>query len=191
MPRINLLPWREELRQKRKKDFLLSIVGAVLVGFLVVYGSKMAVQHQIASQQSRNAMLTSEIAILDQQIEEISGLETQKNRLLARMEIIDQLQRSRPEVVHLFDELVDAIPDGLHFTELKQTGGRIDIKGEAQSSTRVSALMNNIDDSNWLANPGLDVVETVDRNGSRNARFTLFAQQVPMAEHLDQQESVK
>lgn len=191
MPRINLLPWREELRQKRKKDFLLAIVGAVLMGGLVVFGSKKAVEYQISYQESRNALLKSEIAVLDQQIEEISGLETQKNRLLARMEIIDQLQRSRPEVVHLFDELVAALPEGVHLTELKQTGARIELKGEAQSSTRVSALMRNIAGSEWLTNPGLDVVETQDRDGARRSRFTLFAHQVQTADGLNGQEAVR
>jgi len=186
MPRINLLPWREELRQKRKKEFLLALLGAVLFGGLVVYASKLTVQGWISNQNSRNAILTAEIAELDKQIAEIEGLETQKSRLLARMEIIDQLQRSRPEVVHLFDELVDALPEGVHLTELKQTGTRIDIKGEAQSSTRVSALMRNIADSSWLRDPGLDVVQTVDSGPSRNSQFTVFAQQVPMAENLEE-----
>lgn len=185
MARINLLPWREELRQKRKKDFMLALVGAVLFGGLVIYASKLTVGGWISNQNARNQILKDEIAVLDRQIEEISGLETQKNRLLARMEIIDQLQRSRPEVVHLFDELVNTLPDGVHLTEVRQTGNRIEIKGEAQSSTRVSALMRNIDDSDWLRKPGLDVVETRDRGASRNSRFTIFAEQVPMSEHLE------
>ncbi|HEX7081209.1 MAG TPA: PilN domain-containing protein [Gammaproteobacteria bacterium] len=186
MPRINLLPWRAELREKRKKEFLLALLGAVLFGGLVVYASKLTVQSWTANQNTRNSILKAEIAELDKQIEEISGLETQKNRLLARMEIIDQLQRSRPEVVHLFDELVNTLPEGVHLTEVRQTGSRIEIKGEAQSSTRVSALMRNIDESEWLRNPGLDVVQTVDSGPSRNARFTIFAEQVPMAEHLEE-----
>ena len=179
MPRINLLPWREELRQKRKKDFLTGLVGAVLVGGLMVYGSKLTVQGWISNQNDRNQLLKTEIAELDKQIEEISGLETQKNRLLARMEIIDQLQRSRPEAVHLFDELVETLPEGVHLTEVRQSNRRIELKGRAQSSTRVSSLMRNIDDSEWLRDPGLDVVQTVE---SGNAQFTIFAQQVSMLE---------
>jgi type IV pilus assembly protein PilN len=185
MPNINLLPWREELRQKRKKDFLLGLLGAVLVGGLIVYGSKLTVQGWISNQKARNTILTTEIAELDKQIAEISGLESQKNRLLARMEIIDQLQRSRPEVVHLFDELVETLPEGVHLTQVKQTDARIEIKGQAQSSTRVSALMRNIDSSDWLRNPGLDVVQTVEAGPSRNAQFTIFAQQIPMAETME------
>jgi type IV pilus assembly protein PilN len=180
MPKINLLPWREELRQKRKKDFLTALLGAVLVGGLLVYGSKLTVQSWISAQNTRNALLKNEIAELDKQIAEISSLESQRDRLLARMEIIDQLQRSRPEVVHLFDELVETLPEGVHLTAVTQTGGRIEIKGEAQSSTRVSALMRNIDSSDWLRDPGLDVVQTVTSGTARNSQFTLFAQQVQM-----------
>jgi len=193
MPRINLLPWREELRQKRKKDFMLALMGSVIIGGLMAYGSKLTVQGWTSNQNARNTLLRTEIAALDQQIEQILGLENQKERLLARMEIIDQLQRSRPEVVHLFDEMVEALPEGVHLTELKQTDNRIELEGAAQSSTRVSALMRNIDSSEWLRDPGLDVVETVDDGPSRNANFTLFAQQISVndEEGVDDMEAVQ
>jgi type IV pilus assembly protein PilN len=178
MPRINLLPWREELRQKRKKEFLTALLGAVLVGGLIAYGYKLTVQGQIQAQTQRNTMLRNEIAVLDQQIEQILTLESQKERLLARMEIIDQLQKARPVVVHLFDELVATLPEGVHLTEVKQTESRIEIAGSAQSSTRVAALMRNIDSSEWLREPGLDVVQTVDAGPAKNAQFKVFAQQV-------------
>ena len=180
MPRINLLPWREELRQKRKKDFLTALIGAVMIGGLLAYATKLGVQAQTRAQQGRNGILQDEIALLDQQIEEILGLENQKERLLARMEIIDQLQRARPEVVHLFDELVESLPEGVHLNEIRQTGNRIELRGSAQSSTRVSALMRNIDESEWLRDPGLDVVETIDRGPMRDAQFTIFMQQIAM-----------
>ena len=182
MPRINLLPWREELRQKRKKDFLTAVVGALLVGGLLAYAGKLGVQAQIRAQEGRNNILETEIAELDMQIAEILGLENQKERLLARMEIIEQLQRARPEVVHLFDEVVETLPEGVHLTEIRQAGNRIELHGSAQSSTRVSALMRNIDSSEWLRNPGLDVVETIDLGPMRNAQFTLFMQQVSMTD---------
>ena len=178
MPRINLLPWREELRQKRKKEFLLAVCGAVMMGGLIAYATKLTVQGMISNQNGRNNMLRTEIAALDQQIDEILGLEAQKERLLARMEIIDQLQRSRPEIVHVFDELVTAMPEGVHLIEIRQTDNRIEFKGSAQSSTRVSALMRNIDTSEWLRDPGLDVVETTEDGPARNANFSIFAQQI-------------
>ncbi len=180
MPRINLLPWREEQRQKRKKEFLMALGAAVLVGALVMYASKLTVQGWIGNQQARNSLLKAEIAELDKQIEEILGLENQKERLLARMEIIEELQRSRPEVVHLFDELVQTLPEGVYLSEVKQSGRRVEIQGAAQSSTRVSALMRNIDKSEWLRDPGLDVVETIDAGPSRNSQFTVNAQQVSL-----------
>ena len=182
MPRINLLPWREEQRQKRKKDFLMALGVAVSIGAVVVFLAKMTYQGWIDDQRARNDLLKEEIAALDKQIDEILGLENQKERLLARMEIIEQLQRSRPESVHLFDELVNTLPEGVYLTEVTQSGRRVQIKGAAQSSTRVSALMRNIDASEWLRDPGLDVVQTVDSGPARNSEFTVFAQQIAMDE---------
>lgn len=182
MPRINLLPWREELRQKRKKDFMLAMLGAVLLGGLLTYGYKLTVEAQISNQNARNALLRSEIASLNKQIKQISGLEAQKERLLARMKIIDQLQRSRPEVVHLFDELVKTLPDGVYLTDVSQKGARITLKGAAQSSTRVSALMRNIEASKWLKNPGLDVIKTNDKDKTKTADFTVYADEVSLTD---------
>jgi len=181
MPRINLLPWRAELRQRRKKEFLVALAGSLIVAVGVVYLSKLTVQGWTSNQQARNEVLKSEIKSLDEQIAQISGLESQRDRLVARMQVITQLQRSRPEVVHLFDELVNAIPEGVYLTGVTQQGTRIEIKGNAQSSTRVSALMRNIDDSEWLRAPGLEGVDFVTAGTERNAQFTVFAEQVPMA----------
>jgi len=181
MPRINLLPWRTELRQQRKKEFVVALAGALVVAAGVVYLSKVTVEGWTSAQEGRNEILRGEIATLDKQIEEINDLESQRERLLARMEVITQLQRSRPEVVHLFDELVETIPEGVNFTQVVQTGNRIELSGEAQSSTRVSALMRNIDGSEWLSNPLLGIVETKTSGVDRNSEFRLFAQQVSMA----------
>ena len=181
MPRINLLPWRAELRQKRKKEFMVALAGSLIVAVGVIYLSKLTVQGWTSAQQGRNEVLKAEIKSLDEQIAQISGLESQRDRLVARMQVITQLQRSRPEVVHLFDELVNAMPEGVHLTEVLQQGSRIQVKGNAQSSTRVSALMRNIDDSEWLKGPGLEGVDFVTAGTERNAQFRVFAEQVPMA----------
>ncbi|HTJ92571.1 MAG TPA: PilN domain-containing protein [Pararobbsia sp.] len=157
-------------------------MGAIVIAGLLIYVSKLTVQSWIADQQGRNAILKNEIAELDKQITAIRGLESQRERLLARMEVIDQLQRSRPEVVHLFDEIAKAIPEGVYLTEVTQQNNRIELRGAAQSSTRVSALMRNIDSSEYLSDPGLDVVETVTTGPERASQFKMFAQQVPMAE---------
>jgi type IV pilus assembly protein PilN len=180
MPRINLLPWRAELRQKRKKEFLVALLGAVIVGAALVYLSKLTVQGWTSAQRGRNEILKTEIGVLEKQIEEIKGLRSQRERLLARMRVIDQLQRSRPEVVHLFDEIVKAVPEGVNLTDIAQSGQRVELRGVAQSSTRVSALMRNIDGSKWMKDPSLDVVETVTAGVDKNSKFKLFAQQIPM-----------
>jgi type IV pilus assembly protein PilN len=180
MPRINLLPWRAELRQKRKKEFLTAMLGSVLIAGLLVYGSKLMVQSWTSGQHHRNDILKEEIAKLDKQIADIKGLENQRERLLARMRVIDQLQRSRPEVVHLFDELVNAMPEGVNLTSVTQANNRIDVSGVAQSSSRVSALMRNIDASPWLADPHLDGISGTAQNAARGSQFQfkLYAQQV-------------
>ena len=191
MPRINLLPWRAELRQKRKKEFLVALMGAVIVAAALVYLSKLTVQGWTSAQRGRNEILKMEITVLDKQIEEIKGLKSQRERLLARMRVIDQLQRSRPEVVHLFDEIVKAVPEGVNLTDIGQAGARIELRGVAQSSTRVSALMRNIDGSQWMKDPSLDVVETVAAGVDKNSKFKLFAQQIPMASSEEGQEAAK
>ena len=178
MPRINLLPWRAELRQQRKKEFFVALLGTAVVGMGIVYLTKLTVEGWVSNQRNRNTILQNEIAELDKQIEEIKGLENQRERLIARMKVIGELQRARPEVVHLFDEIVKAVPEGVHLTEVKQTGTRIELQGIAQSSTRVSTLMRNIDASDWLSDPGLDVVQTVATGPEHQSQFKLFAQQV-------------
>jgi type IV pilus assembly protein PilN len=178
MPRINLLPWRAELRQQRKKEFFAALLGAAVVGMGLVYVTKLTVEGWVSNQLNRNTILQNEIAELDKQIEEIKGLENQRERLIARMKVISELQRARPDVVHLFDEIAKAVPEGVHLTEIKQTGNRIELQGLAQSSTRVSTLMRNIDASGFLSDPGLDVVQTVATGPEHQSQFKLFAQEV-------------
>lgn len=186
MPRINLLPWREELRQKRKKEFLLAALGAVLMAGALTFGTKVFFQGQIANQQDRNNLLRNEIALLDEQIAEIEELDAQKRRLLARMEIIEQLQRSRPEAVHLMDELVEIIPAGTYLTGVTQVGNRVDMTGSAQSPTRIATMMRNIEDrSVWLTAPALGPIETAGEGPTRDSRFALSATQVGMAESAE------
>jgi type IV pilus assembly protein PilN len=173
MPRINLLPWRESERKRKRQEFFLSLGAAVATAGLVTLLGNWQMSAAIQHQQGRNDLLKGEIAQLDKQIEEINGLDAQKRRLLARMEIIETLQRSRPEIVHIFDELVRVIPEGVYLTYLKQSGTRFELRGVAQSSTRVSSFMRNIDASEWLADPTLQIVET----RGPGAQFTLFANQ--------------
>jgi type IV pilus assembly protein PilN len=182
MPRINLLPWRAELRQKRKKEFLTALLGSIIVGALLVYVSKLTVQGWTSAQHGRNGILKEEIVELDKQIAEITTLESQRDRLVARMQVIGQLQQSRPEVVHLFDEIVDAMPEGTHLSAVTQSTSRIELQGSAQSSTRVSALMRNIDQSEYFNEPGLDGVDFAASGSDRSAQFKLFTTQVAMTD---------
>jgi len=191
MPRINLLPWRAELRQQRKKEFLVALLGAAIGGAVIVYGSSLTMGGWISNQENRNSILKNEIALLDKQIEEIKGLESQRERLRARVKVIGELQRSRPEVVHLFDEIVKAVPEGVHLTEVKQTANRIEFQGVAQSSTRVSTLMRNIDASDWLSDPSLDGIQTVASGQDHVSQFKLFAQQVGMGNGEDEASPVR
>ena len=118
-----------------------------------------------------------EIAVLDKSIQEIDSLERDKERLLARMEIIDQLQKSRPEIVHLFDEMTRQLPEGVYLTGIKQSGSRIEVRGVAQSSTRVSALMRQIDESDWVGDPEVERVETTNIGTSRQSEFVVYLKQ--------------
>lgn len=186
MPRINLLPWREAERKRRRQEFIFGAVGAVLAAGVLTLVVNWQFDSAIGQQNARNQVLKNEIAALDSQITEILGLEQQKQRLLARMDVIEQLQRSRPEVVHLFDQLVRTLPEGVYLTSVKQTDKRVQLNGMAQSSTRVSSYMRNIDASEWLADPALEVVET---KGAANAgaEFTLYANQVAVPQEQPEQ----
>ena len=178
MPRINLLPWREEERKKRQQEFMVALGGSVLAGIAVVGLTFVAFNQMIDNQLTRNSRLEAEIAVLEEKITEIDNLERQKERLLARMEIIEQLQRSRPEVVHLFDEISRQLPEGVYLNGMKQTGAIIELRGVAQSSTRVSALMRQADESEWLTDPSVTKVETTDSGPARQAEFVVNLKQV-------------
>ena len=155
MPQINLLPWREELRQRRNKEFGVTAGIGVLVMAAVIAVVHLHFKSRIMHQNDRNGFLESNIATLDKRIKEIQRLDDEKERLLARMQIIQRLQSSRPEVVHLFDELVQTLPEGVYFTRLQQKGRVLNIHGIAQSNARVSTLMRQLDASDWLEKPVL------------------------------------
>jgi type IV pilus assembly protein PilN len=179
MPRINLLPWREGQRKERKLAFLVALGVSALAAGVTAFAVYLMYGSMIEAQQHRNDMLRAEIKTLDKQIEEINSLESAKQKFIARMEIIEKLQRSRPEIVHVFDEIVRNLPEGVYLTAVKQTGTKLKFDGVAQSSTRVSSFMKNIDGSQWLRNPELLVVQTT-KTGPGSS-FTLTADQVSTA----------
>jgi type IV pilus assembly protein PilN len=180
MPRINLLPWRDEERKERKLKFGIWLGGAAIGACLTAFVGFLMMDSMISAQETRNQRLKDQIAELDKQIEKINSLEADKARFIARMEVIEKLQRSRPEIVHIFDEIAKQLPDGVYLTGITQTGSRLKFEGIAQSSTRVSAFMRNIDGSSYLKNPELDIVET-KKNNVTGATFILFAEQAGSA----------
>ena len=189
MARINLLPWREEQRNQRKQEYL-SIVGICAVGALLVWGAvHWHFNERIDYQEQRNEFLQAEISRLDIKIEQIRELEKEKERLLARMKAIETLQKSRPIIVHIFDELVNSLPDGVYLKEISQAGAKITIKGVAQSNARVSNYMRNVEKSDWLKNPSLDIIQTASEDGRRIASFTLkFEQTSPLTGETEEEE---
>ena len=178
MPRINLLPWREQQRKTRRREFGMAAGGALVAAAVFGFGGYLLYNSRIDSQIEKNNLLKKEIVKLDSQIADIQDLETRKQRLVARMQIIEQLQRSRPEIVHLFDEIVKTVPEGVYLTSLKQSGRKLEIHGVAQSSTRVSTFMRNIDSSSWMDNPVLQVVESAKDSPTGGSSFTLFTDTV-------------
>lgn len=189
MPHINLLPWREALRRQRQREFLTFLGAMAIGGVAVVAAGYLAVGTLIQNQTARNDYLTNEIRGVDQRIKEIKELEHVKQALIDRMDVIQQLQKSRPEVVHIFDEIVKTLPDGVFLTSLVQKSDQIAIEGKAESDARVSAYMRNLEASPWFKSPRLSVIETragkderenAD-NGARNFALTVFreAQSAP------------
>ena len=155
MPQINLLPWREELRLRKQKEFGALVGVAILAMGGVILAVHLYFEGLIDFQNSRNQFVETEIAKLDTKIAQIKDLELEKERLLARMQIIQQLQSSRPEIVHLMDELVDKLPEGVYYTKVQQTGSALNLVGVAQSNARVSSLMRQLDGSGYMHDPAL------------------------------------
>lgn len=186
MAHINLLPWREEQRALRQREFLFTLVGGAMVAVLLVAFGHLRLNGIISAQENRNDFLHGAIAELDDRIEKIKDLESTRNQLLARMNIIQELQRNRPLSVHLADELVRTLPDGVYLSEITQQGESLTMSGYAQSNARVSAYMRNIDTSDWLNDPKLDVIKTNDEDGRRIAEFTLRADQKGAVTDTDQ-----
>ncbi|MCH9829631.1 MAG: PilN domain-containing protein [Gammaproteobacteria bacterium] len=171
--RINLLDWRSERRERRKKQFVVMMGIGLGVGVVVVGIALFLMKSTMAYQQSRNDFLKQEITAVDQKIKEIQELERVKENLLARMRVIEQLQASRSATVHFFDEIVSTLPDGVYLTAVKQQGSGVTIDGIAESNGRVSTYMKNLDASDWFADPRLVVIKTTEQNRLRQSEFTL------------------
>jgi type IV pilus assembly protein PilN len=177
MAHINLLPWREELRKQKQKEFVTTTVVSAVFAVLLVFAAHLFVNGKISFQNYRNEFLQSEINILDKRIKRIEDLESMKQGLLARMNVIQDLQSSRPESVHMMDELVRSLPDGVFINTFTQQNRSLTLQGVAQSNARVSDYMRNIDSSEWFSDPRLDQIRTTENNRRRIANFTLRGSQ--------------
>jgi type IV pilus assembly protein PilN len=186
MAHINLLPWREKLRKQRQREFGFTILGALMLTVLGMgYWGFFYVQGMVDHQKDRNKFLENEIARVDKQIVEIKELEQTRQKLIARMKVIEDLQVSRPQIVHLFDELVTVLPDGAYLNELTQKGRSLVMNGRAQSNARVSTYMRNIESSPWLNDPKLKIIENTDQDKANAAGNTFqlgLVQVVPKEE---------
>lgn len=176
MSRINLLPWRAERRKQRQKEFGVMVGIAAAAGVALWFLVNMYYNAQIDGQSARNAFLQQQIAEVDTQITEIDALESQRARLLARKAVIEQLQGNRSQMVHLFDQLVRTIPDGVLLTSLKQEGQTLTLEGRSQSNARVSTYMRSLDTSGWMTSPQLSVIEAQDGVPGLPYAFTLSVQ---------------
>ncbi len=173
MIRINLLPHRAEKRRARQIQFIALSVLSVLVGALLVGFVHAAISAQISYQEGRNGYLTQEIAVLDKEIAEIKKLREQTQSLLLRKDAVEKLQSDRSDVVHLLDQMLRILPDGVYLSSLRQTSNHINMIGYAQSNARISTLMRAIEDSSWLDSPVLVEIHASSANGARVSQFTL------------------
>ena len=175
--RLNLLPWRDLRRKEQDRQLLSIAVGVWILMGLVIFYAHLHVSGLIENQQKRNEFLDKETKKLDEEIKEIRELQAARAALLARMRVIQQLQLDRTQVVHLFDDLVRKMPEGVYLTTLKQAGPIITLTGNAQSNARVSALMRNLDASDWYTKPELDVINVKTKGNDRVSEFTLRVNQ--------------
>lgn len=190
MPHINLLPWRDDLRKRREKEFIITAVIAALMMGGVVLGVHLHYESRIAYQNQRNTFIEVEISALDKKIKEIENLKKERDRLIARTKVIQDLQAGRPEIVHVFDELVTTLPDGVYYTKVAQKGRGLNLHGVAQSNARVSSLMRSLSTSTWFENPSL-VEITADLQKDRAVRLSKFKLNVSQATKKKQDENTE
>ncbi len=173
MANINLLPWRDARRRERNRGTLMICVALWAIAGLVVLGGKLVMDYRIDHQKARNAYLQSEINALSQVIAEIEDLKQKRDELIARMEVIQDLQRNRSQVVHVFDDLVNKQPEGVFYDTIEKKDKTLSIKGKAQSNNRISTLMRSIDGSEWLKVSDLKDVGSVEQDTLSLSEFDL------------------
>jgi len=173
MAKINLLPWRDQYREERKRQFLTVLAGVGVLAAMASYLWVSSVEAGIERQKNRNQILKTEIAGLNKKVEEIRELKKRRKQLLSRMKVIQDLQGTRPIIVRYFDELVRAIPDGVYLTKLERKDKLILLEGVAESNNRVSSLMRNLDQSDWFASPNLTSVKADPKRDDQASAFKM------------------
>lgn len=185
MARINLLPWRDVLRKEKQREFytliaLSCLLMLVLLGYIHIHMSTL-----IDGQNARNDFMTQQIALVDKEITEIENIDSDKKKLLARMEVIQKLQASRPDIVRLFDEVTRRVPEGVYLTDLARTEDKLRIEGMAQSNARVATLIRNLEASDWFKGQKLVIIKADKapavgdgKNNVEAYKFTLETEQV-------------
>jgi type IV pilus assembly protein PilN len=174
MARINLLPWREWERERRQKEFLGNLAGVLVLAGMLVFAGGWFLDKSVENQEARNNFLQTEINALDAQIAEIRDLQRKRAELLARMQVIQELQGNRPIIVRVFDEMVHTLAKGVHFRKLKMAGANLSVQGTAESNNRISALMRNLDGSDWFAQPNLKSIKEDPLNSNYGAQASTF-----------------
>ncbi|GLQ33467.1 PilN domain-containing protein [Litoribrevibacter albus] len=183
MAKINLRPWREELRQEKQQQFLITFVGVLVLAFGVVFMWHQYLNGLIDDQKARNRYILQETDKLKEKIAEIDQLKQERKRLIDRMKVIQELQGNRPVIVKVFDELVRTIPDGIYYETLSLKGQELNISGVADSNNRISSLMRNFDNSEWFKDPNLTSVQAMKGQGGTTSNFKLIVNQTtPNAE---------
>jgi len=191
MAKINLLPWREERRQQRTKEFYL-LIGLSAAFALVVFGlAYYYFDQSVKFQNQRNSFMTAEIKKLEKQIAEIEVLEAKKASLIARQQVIEELQANRTQMVHLFDELVKTIPNGVFLEKIAQKGTSISLEGYSQSHSRVSDYMRRLDESAWFTKIELDYIKADDTLGTHDQKFKLSVRLVNPNRKKDTDDAVE
>jgi type IV pilus assembly protein PilN len=187
MAEINLLPWREGLREERRREFLVMLGGIVVIAAGLVFLVDRYYRAELASQQARNNLISQEIAVMDSRLEEIRQLQEQRADILDRMEVIRDLQGTRPLIVYVFDELVRTLPSAVYFDTVERQDNVLSVEGVAESNNHVSELMRRLDESEWFQEPGLEQISATTatwagQQGSANA-FSLSLQLESMTQN--------
>lgn len=185
MAKINLLPWREAYRKEKKEQFIAILVGVFVLSAVLAYAWISSVESAIENQNSRNRLLETEIAALEKQVQEIAELKKVRDDLLARIKVIQDLEGTRPVIVRYFDDLVRAVPDGVHLNSVVRKGDVISLEGIAESTNRVSSFMRNLDQSDWFTAPNLTSVTAAPAEGEQANSFRMTVRTSAPQEQAD------